>query len=200
MFAGGVNPDTLDPRFLKAMQNLNKLKPTFLEEYVRLVLEFLQAPKTFDVVGELERAGKKHGVTSSSFIKETLRGSLILFRGMIKHSMTSAQIRVDLKTLGIEEKCAELIASRWKKNIGYIKASTVASALQVHQLVDMEWKFGVTASTNELGHVGTTFLQLKLKIAKGDEIENVHLELTLPQFYKLLGQLEKVKSLMDLMS
>ena len=81
-----------------------------------------------------------------------------------------------------------------------MRASTIASTLQVHKLVDLEWKFGVTASTDELGRVGSTFLQLKFTIAKGDTIENVHLELTLSQFYEFLGQLEKVKSLMDIMA
>ena len=81
----------------------------------------------------------------------------------------------------------------------------LASTLQVHNLVDMEWKFGVTSATDEMERVGTTFLQIKFVIAKGDDEENsetesIYMELSLQQFYELLGQLEKVKSLTDLMS
>ena len=80
----------------------------------------------------------------------------------------------------------------------------LASTLQVHKLVDMEWKFGVTSATDEMERVGTTFLQIKFVIAKGDEenseTESIYMELSLQQFYELLGQLEKVKSLTDLMS
>lgn len=43
----------------------------------------------------------------------------------------------------------------------------------VNNLVDMEWKFGVTASTDELRQVGSTFLQLKLTIDKGGEARYV---------------------------
>ena len=34
--------------------------------------------------------------------------------------------------------------------------------LMISQLIDMEWKFGVTASTNTIDKFGNAFLQLKL--------------------------------------
>lgn len=89
--------------------------------------------------------------------------------------------------------------ARWGARFGSLQASMVASTLQVHKLVDMEWKFGVTAATDEMETIGTTFLQLKLVISKGSSTEDVYMELTLPQFYDFLAQLEKVNSLVDLM-
>ena len=41
----------------------------------------------------------------------------------------------------------------------------------INQLVDMEWKFGVTASNNEIDKFGNVFLQLKLILNKGDNLE-----------------------------
>lgn len=35
------------------------------------------------------------------------------------------------------------------------------------QLVDLEWKFGVTASTDDVMSVGATYLQMKLVIDRG---------------------------------
>ncbi len=70
----------------------------------------------------------------------------------------------------------------------------------ISQLVDMEWKFGVTASTNTIKKFGNAFLQLKLVYNKGDSLETKFIELTLPQFYSFLHEMNKAKSQMDYLS
>lgn len=42
----------------------------------------------------------------------------------------------------------------------------------ISQLVDMEWKFGVTASTSQINKLGNAFLQLKLVYNSGGRLEN----------------------------
>ena len=70
----------------------------------------------------------------------------------------------------------------------------------------MDWKFGVTASSDDVESVGSTFLQLKLVIKKGAEgsagvaKETVYMELTLPQFYSFLAEMEKAKSVVEFLS
>uniref|UniRef100_A0A673K8M6 COMM domain-containing protein 7-like n=1 Tax=Sinocyclocheilus rhinocerous TaxID=307959 RepID=A0A673K8M6_9TELE len=76
----------------------------------------------------------------------------------------------------------------------------VGQTLMVNQLVDMEWKFGVTVGTSELQKTGNIFLQLKLVIRKGNKTENVYMELTLPQFYNFLHEMERAKASMDCFS
>ncbi|KAJ9447493.1 COMM domain-containing protein 7 [Diplonema papillatum] len=62
------------------------------------------------------------------------------------------------------------------------------------KLVDMDWRFGVTAATSESHSDGSTFLQLKLVLENGaGEQERVYFELTLPQFYEFLATLESAK-------
>lgn len=71
----------------------------------------------------------------------------------------------------------------------------------INQLVDMEWKFGVTAASSELKKVGNSFLQLKLVVNKGNEqTEEIFMELSLPQFYTFLHEMEKAKANLDLLS
>jgi hypothetical protein len=41
----------------------------------------------------------------------------------------------------------------------------------ISQLVDMEWNFGVTASTNYIDKLGSAFLQLKLVYNNGGKLE-----------------------------
>uniref|UniRef100_A0A8C2KW30 COMM domain containing 7 n=2 Tax=Cyprinus carpio TaxID=7962 RepID=A0A8C2KW30_CYPCA len=80
------------------------------------------------------------------------------------------------------------------------KSLAVGQTLMVNQLVDMEWKFGVTVGTSELQKTGNIFLQLKLVIRKGNTTENVYMELTLPQFYNFLHEMERAKASMDCFS
>lgn len=49
----------------------------------------------------------------------------------------------------------------------------MGQTLSVNQLVDMEWRFGVTASSNEAQRVGSSFLQLRLLVNKGNANEEV---------------------------
>jgi hypothetical protein len=50
------------------------------------------------------------------------------------------------------------------------------------QLVDMEWKFGVTASTSEIDKIGNPFLQLKLVLNVGEKLETHYMGKKRPCF------------------
>ncbi|XP_053546050.1 microtubule-associated protein RP/EB family member 1 isoform X2 [Bombina bombina] len=68
---------------------------------------------------------------------------------------------------------------------------------QINQLLDMEWKFGVTAASSELEKAGSIFLQMKMVIKKDHRPETVYVELTLPQFYNFLHEMERAKSSLE---
>ncbi|QDZ26110.1 hypothetical protein HOP50_20g86770 [Chloropicon primus] len=62
------------------------------------------------------------------------------------------------------------------------------------ELVDFEWRFGVTASTSEVKQVGRTFVHLKLIFNKDEGKPVVKtIELSIQQFYTLLSQLEQAQ-------
>ena len=118
---------------------------------------------------------------------------------------------------------------QWGSRLAVISRSAVGQTLSVNQLVDMEWRFGVTASSNEAQRVGSSFLQLRLLINKGNTNEEVFMggwgslchsrtrppagsccatsiiclcpaELTLPQFYSFLHEMEKAKASLEFLS
>lgn len=78
-----------------------------------------------------------------------------------------------------------------------VSQSHLVKTLTVNKLVDMEWKFGVTASSKAVEQVGSTFLQMKFVLDSGGELEDVVVEMSLPQFYQFLAQMERAKSCMD---
>ena len=95
----------------------------------------------------------------------------------------------------------EAIVAKWKKYSSTLVRSMVNQVFSINQLVDMDWKFGVTASTSEHGQLGHSFIQLKLVIDKGNkQREDVCLELSLPQFYKFLHEMQKARSSLELLS
>ena len=76
--------------------------------------------------------------------------------------------------------------------------SATVQTMTIKSLQDMEWKFGVTASSEELDSVGSTFLQMKFTLASGsNDDEKVHVEMSLPQFYEFLAKMETAKAEMD---
>lgn len=68
-------------------------------------------------------------------------------------------------------------------------------------LVDADWRFGVTVSTDDLAKVGTVYVQLKLVVDDGGSALRAEvMELSLSAFYGLLAQLERSKSFVDYLS
>ncbi|XP_043215781.1 uncharacterized protein LOC122378603 [Amphibalanus amphitrite] len=64
------------------------------------------------------------------------------------------------------------------------------------ELEDIQWRFGVTAASSEPARVGRTFVRLALHVLAPDGARRVrHVQLGVSQFYSLLHQLEKARSM-----
>uniref|UniRef100_A0A8C5KA33 COMM domain containing 7 n=1 Tax=Jaculus jaculus TaxID=51337 RepID=A0A8C5KA33_JACJA len=118
----------------------------------------------------------------------------------LKRSLTSEQVRTDFISLGLNEEKATYFSEKWKQSAPSLVRWAMGQTLMINQLVDMEWRFGVTSGSSELEKVGSIFLQLKLVVKKGNQTENLYIELTLPQFYSFLHEMERVKSSMECLS
>ncbi|KAF3421973.1 hypothetical protein E2986_12142 [Frieseomelitta varia] len=69
----------------------------------------------------------------------------------------------------------------------------------VTKILDISWKFGVTAASNESDNMGKSFLHLKLNLEENGKTRNVFVEMTISEFYKFLHDLEKAKCNLDLL-
>ncbi|XP_010154200.1 PREDICTED: COMM domain-containing protein 7, partial [Eurypyga helias] len=74
-------------------------------------------------------------------LKNIVKSILLVPNGALRRNLSSEQVRADFIALGLSEEKA-----------GYF----------AEQLVDMEWKFGVTAGSSELERVGSIFLQVNV--------------------------------------
>ncbi|XP_012866130.1 PREDICTED: COMM domain-containing protein 7 [Dipodomys ordii] len=118
----------------------------------------------------------------------------------LKKNLTAEQVQADLITLGLSEERATYFSEKWKQNAPILARRAIGQTLMINQLIDMEWRFGVTSGSSELEKVGSIFLQLKLVVKKGNQTENVYIELTLPQFYSFLHEMERVRASMECFS
>ncbi|KAK7128673.1 hypothetical protein R3I94_017039 [Phoxinus phoxinus] len=192
--------DTLPDNVSTDFQNLNKFSEQQFVSLTEILYQFLLEPKESErFLHQLTEFAGENGMSAGP-LRALMKSVLLLPHGALKRNITAEQVKVDLLSLGLNEEKASHFSDQWRVHYPVLSRLAVAQTLMVNQLVDMEWKFGVTVGTSELQKTGNIFLQLKLVIRKGNATENVYMELTLPQFYNFLHEMERAKASMDCFS
>jgi hypothetical protein len=186
----------LDPSLAADLTLLARFTVPQLSEFAALILAWVIAPKASDVKASVGAFAAAQGV-SGGVVKGAMRGLLLLVRGALKHNVTPQQLRGDLVAVGMDAERAEALEKLWRSNYMELARSATLQTMQIKSLVNMEWKFGVTASSDELDSLGSTFLHMKFTLASGMSQEPCHVEMSLPQFYEFLAKMEKAKAEMD---
>eukprot|EP00462_Mataza_sp_D1_P001079 CAMPEP_0175092474 /NCGR_PEP_ID=MMETSP0086_2-20121207/2482_1 /TAXON_ID=136419 /ORGANISM="Unknown Unknown, Strain D1" /LENGTH=195 /DNA_ID=CAMNT_0016365339 /DNA_START=50 /DNA_END=637 /DNA_ORIENTATION=- len=170
------------------VQNLNSFSDEQLVRFVSITLAFISQDPS--ATQQLNQFATDNGVNPKA-LNSTVRGVLFFFTEALKSNLAPGAVKDDLIKLGLQEPKAELLCVEWKQKFAALSSNMIGKTLNVDKLVDMEWKFGVAAATDELKDVGSCFLQLKLVLDKGTHREDVLMELSLPQFYQFLQQMQK---------
>ena len=191
----------LDPQLGQDLSVLSKFSVEQLREFASLIVSWVIAPKASDIKASVAAFASTHSIDGST-IKASMRGLLMLVKGALKYNVTPQQLKGDLVALGMATAGAETIEKVWRGNYMDLARSATVQTMTIKSLQNMEWKFGVTASSEELDTVGNTFLQMKFTLASGSKVdtnksEQVHVEMSLPQFYDLLSKMELAKAEMD---
>eukprot|EP00002_Diphylleia_rotans_P034917 TRINITY_DN7553_c0_g1_i1.p1 TRINITY_DN7553_c0_g1~~TRINITY_DN7553_c0_g1_i1.p1 ORF type:complete len:199 (+),score=53.09 TRINITY_DN7553_c0_g1_i1:56-652(+) len=177
---------------------LNALDDELYAQLLDILYSFAMKPAGVDLAEDLASFCQSSRL-KISVAKSAARGLLFYLKAALKSNLKPAFVYEDTKNLGLSEEKAIMMGKKWKDSLVGLSRANIAQTLMVNQLVDMDWRFGVTASTSELSAVGSTFLQLHLVLDKGgNEREDVYMELTLPQFYHFLHEMEKAKANLDL--
>ena len=187
----------LDPSLASDLSVLSKFPVAQLREFATLIVSWVVAPTSSDIKASVGTFASTNNIDGST-IKASMRGLLILVKGALKHNVTPQQLKGDLTALGMNKEGAETMEKVWRGNYMDLARSATVQTMTIKSLQDMEWKFGVTASSEELDSVGSTFLQMKFTLASGsNDDEKVHVEMSLPQFYDFLAKMETAKAEMD---
>ncbi|XP_032618289.2 COMM domain-containing protein 7 isoform X1 [Chelonoidis abingdonii] len=183
-----------------AMQSLNQLQREQFSALTDVVFRFLTEPKEVErFLTQLSEFATMNEISLGP-LKNIIKSILLIPNGALKRNLSSEQVRADFIALGLSEEKASYFAEQWKLNSPTLTRLAVGQTLMINQLIDMEWKFGVTAGSSELEKVGSIFLQLKLVVKTGSQMDHVYVELTLPQFYSFLHEMERVKTTLECFS
>ena len=134
-------------------------------------------------------------------LKSLVRSLLVFLQGAIREGWSVQQLEARCVALGLEPRATAVLSASFRSCSSQMVTSLLATTVTANRLVDMDWSFGVTASSDDCDQVGKTFLQLKLTIDRGDEgnAAPVFLELSLDQFYQFLASMEKSHQVLELM-
>jgi len=191
---------TPDEALFTEVKALNGFNATQFADFVGRVFTFLVGQPSVEFMEGIGEFASEHGVNVNA-LKGPLRGALIFFKGALRSNLTPSHVQEDLTKLGLDKDKTRYVALEWKKNFLALSHAVSGQTLMVNELVDMEWRFGITSGSSELFRAGSTFLQLKFMLDKGGESkQHVNLELTLPQFYEFLHEMEKAKTSLEFLS
>ncbi|CAM9577535.1 unnamed protein product [Bubo scandiacus] len=185
------------------MHNLNQLSAQQFSALTEVLFRFLTEPKEVErFMTQLSDFATMNKISLGP-LKNIVKSILLVPNGALKRNLSSEQVRADFIALGLSEEKASYFAEQWKVNSPTLTRLAVGQTLMINQLVDMEWKFGVTAGSSELEKVGSIFLQGELAVLEKKrafeyaKAPGVAGELTLPQFYSFLHEMERVKTSLE---
>ncbi|XP_077423898.1 COMM domain-containing protein 7 [Vanacampus margaritifer] len=177
--------------------NLNKFNEQQFLRLVEILFQFLLEPKETEMLmQQLSDFASEHRMSAGP-LKNLMKSVILVPQGAIKRNLMAEQLKEDLQTLGLHEDKATHFSQQWAQHRATLCRLAARQTLTVNRLVDMEWKFGVTVGTSEVHKMSNIFVQLKLVVQKGHSTENLYMELTLPQFYNFLHEMERAKASMD---
>ena len=155
----------------------------------------------YDIGSEVNQLARDSGV-KASVVRAAISEVVGFYNLGQNFGWTAAKLGEHLEGTSCPAGVSAIIKRVWQENHGRITASSLTKTLKANQLVDMDWVFGVTASSDSCNEVGKTYLQLKLTFDQdvGDGGKHMHLEMTVDQFFAFLSSMEKCKQFLDFSS
>ena len=183
-FASFTAWDTLTEKSIKGVCEMS----------VSLVVD----PSIVSIQGDMEELAQTSGVKLS-----TLRGAMsemvMNYDLARRNGWAPPKLSSHLTSNQCPESVVTVASQVYGDNQGRITIASLSKTLKANQLVDMDWVFGVTASSDSCDEIGKTFLQLKLtfeqEVSGGGK--SMHLEMSVEQFFAFLSSMEQCKQILD---
>eukprot|EP01038_Epipyxis_sp_PR26KG_P010084 gene10084-13551_t len=179
-----------------ALDFLNSLNAEPVNELIESLLDFLINPTTIDLMQQMGDYAVKYSLPPSN-IRPVIQELLIVLQFAIKNGSSVSDLQARCDSLGLNGNIISIITNCWKNKASALVTCLMSRTVSNNQLTDLDWSFGVTASSDDSDHIGKTFLQLRFTVEGKDGSEKIFMELTLEQFYQLLASLEKCRNYLD---
>jgi len=181
--------DPLPATLLSDLKGLNSLDQSQLGSVFDIARSFLTSHSA-QAEQLLAAFSAAHQVNEKP-LRLLLSSLLYVLSAALQRNLSADVLSDDLTRLNLTPAAATALSAHYRSAVQQLQAESLRSVLTVNELVDFQWRFGVTAASSEVDRVGATFLQLTLVLDKGDGgRQNVRMELSLPQFYDFLQQMQ----------
>ena len=77
-----------------------------------------------------------------------------------RNKLTTGQLYSDMLKLKMKSACASAFCQAWKQSLQH--SVDTSASIHAKRLLDVDWKFGVTASSDTLARVGNCYLQVHI--------------------------------------
>mgnify|MGYP003385802740 CR=1 FL=1 len=139
-------------QLIKELNPINELDNEYVEKLVNMVVEFMISKNASAFQQSLETfAG--YGVLAPSSLKLISRGFIILFEGGMKDGWSATQLHDKCMNMDIDSDKCEVIKAVWSKHSSHMATTLLAKTIAANELVDVDWSFGVTASSSDCDQV-----------------------------------------------
>jgi hypothetical protein len=106
-----------------------------------------------------------------------------------------------LASAGLPASHASALRAAWSTSFGAARATAVHAAtsggVSLSRLVDLQWRWVLAASSDELSRLGESRVQLRFVVDRDGARVAETAELSPPQFFDFLAQLERAKAHVD---
>ena len=183
-----------DEDFIATIQSLNSLPAPAFADLLRLSFSHLAAESQTDITLALSQLCAENSLKLAS-VQPAFVSLLIFLNGSTKYNATPAQVKDDLTELGVTDDRITQICDAFSARSDDLYDVAVAQTLRVNELVDLEWSFGVASSCRDVRKAGSAFLRVKFVFDRGGgKLQSVFTEMTLPQFYEFIHEMEKARA------
>ena len=191
--------DPLPATLLSDLKGLNSLNESQLTEVFAIARSFL-ASHSAAAEQSLAAFSAAHSVMQKP-LRLLLSALLYVLSASLQRNLSADVLSDELTRLHLDPLVAATVSAQYRSGVQSLQAESLRSVLTVNELVDFQWRFGVTAASSEVDRVGATFLQLTLVLDRGDgNRRHVRMELSLPQFYDFLQQMQTASRQVDKLS
>lgn len=197
MFAEGLGAD-----FDSAVENIGKLPQDLLAELCQRVMLYLQHHTPGVDAMDLQQRFHGAGIGLHVIKLETMINLIsFVFRTAAKNSIPAEELAVTLANSSNKwsKQAVQVIRHVWSEQGKFLAAeATIKSMVTVGQLVDLQWKMGMTVSSSNCKSLNCPYVTVTLKVAEtAGQITNKSFEMSIPQFQNFFKQFKEMASVLE---
>ena len=182
---------------LDTLQSLYEIPHPELIQLIQLAVNYLRKPGAepsmfTEALSEVQLPPKARETAATAI--------LLYFQLASKRLLTRDKIQEDLHKLDFPEEAVQFAGEIWENQKDAVTLRALSQMASCDDLLDMEWKFGVTTSDSIVENKGECFIQLKLIFGQDKGTREVNFEMSPKEFYEFYGELEKIKTVMEITS